>query len=118
MNPASMRQLFIGGGGYTSKWFTFDRPYLFGRQKINQPGGREGQGFLMVLPLTHELKNTILKKLLPDVSLNGFPQEMKTGSCRCKVEGGTMTLGISQPVLEKIARNMNIEHIGARMTPR
>ena len=118
MNASLMRNLFIGGGGYTSKWFTFDRPYLFGRQTINQPGEREGQGLLMVIPLGHEMKNTLLKKLLPDTILHGIPQHMKSDSCRCKVEGETITLGISLPVLEKMAINMNIELLGARITPR
>lgn len=117
MESELMHTLFQGGGGYTSKWFTFDRPYLFNRQTINAPGGREGQGFLMVLPLKHEMKNTILKKLLPDVKLDGIPDHMKTDSCRCKVEGGTITLGISLPVLEKMAINMTIEHLGGRITP-
>jgi hypothetical protein len=117
MNPAMMQTLFHGGGGYTSKWFTFDRPYLFNRQTINQPGGRDGQGFLLILALGHEMKNTLLKKLLPDVNLDGIPHHMKTDSCRCKVEGGTITLGISLPVLEKMAVNMTIEHLGARITP-
>ncbi len=118
MNASLMRNLFVGAGGYTSKWFTFDRPYLFGRQTINQPGGREGQGLLMVLPLGHAMKNTLLKKLLLDTILQGIPQNMKKDFCRCKVEGGTITLGISLPVLEKMAINMNIEHLGARVTPR
>jgi hypothetical protein len=117
MNPAQIGDVFIGGGGYMTKWFTFDRPYLFGRQAINQPGGREGQGFLMVLRLGHEMKNTIIKKLLPDVKLDGIPQHMKDGSCRCKVEGGTITLGIPLPVLKKMAINMTIERLGARTTP-
>jgi hypothetical protein len=117
MSASLMQNLFVGGGSYTSKWFTFDRPYLFGRQTINQPGGRDGQGLLMVLPLGHEMKNTLLKKLLPDTILHGIPQYMKIDSCRCKVEGGTITLGISLPVLEKMAINMNIEHLGARITP-
>ena len=117
MNASLMRNLFVGGGGYTSKWFTFDRPYLFGRQTINQPGGRDGQGLLMVIPLRHEMKNTLLKKLLPDTILQGIPQHMKTDSCRCKVEGGTITLGIPLSVLEKMAINMNIEHLGGRITP-
>jgi hypothetical protein len=116
MDPSLIKTVFVGGGGYTSKWFTFDRPYLFNRQTINEPGGREGQGFLMVLTLGHEMKNTLLKKLLPDVRLDGIPQHMKTDSCRCKVEGGTVTLGISLPVLEKMAINMTIEHLGARLT--
>ena len=51
MTPSLMQSLFVGGGGYTSKWFTFDRPYLFNRQKLNEPGKREGQTFLMTLPL-------------------------------------------------------------------
>lgn len=72
----------------------------------------------MVLPLGHEMKNTILKKLLPDVKLDGIPDHMKTDSCRCKVEGGTITLGISLPVLEKMAINMTVELLGARITPR
>jgi hypothetical protein len=117
MHPNVMASLFVGGGAYTSKWFTFDRPYLFNRQTINEPGGREGQGFLMVILLNHEMKNTIVKKLLPDVKLDGLPQPMKTDSCRCKVEGGTITLGLSLPVLEKMAINMTIEQLGARLTP-
>jgi hypothetical protein len=117
MDPELMKTLFVGGGGYTSKWFTFDRPYLFGRQTINQHGGRDGQGLLMTLPLGHEMKNTILKKLLPDVKLDGLPDRLKSDSCRCKVEGGTITLGISLPVLEKMAINMTIEHLGGRITP-
>jgi hypothetical protein len=116
MTPSLMQSLFVGGGGYTSKWFTFDRPYLFNRQKLNEPGKREGQTFLMTLPLGHEMKNTLIKKLLPDVRLDGIPQHMKTDSCRCKVEGKTITLGISLPVLEKMAINMNIEHLGGRLT--
>jgi hypothetical protein len=118
MNPALMRTLFVGGGGYTSKWFTFDRPYLFNRQTINVPGGRDGQQFLMVLALGHEMKNTLVKKLLPDVRLDGLPDVMKSDSCRCKVEGGTVTLGVSLPVLEKMAINMQVEQLGARMVPR
>jgi hypothetical protein len=117
MQPAMMKTLFVGGGGYTSKWFTFDRPYLFTRQKLNTPGGREGQGFLMTIPLGHEMKNTLIKKMLPDVSLQGLPEALKSDSCRCKVESGTITLGISMPVLEKIAINMSIEHLGGRITP-
>ncbi len=117
MNPRLMNTLFKGGGGYTSKWFTFDRPYLFNRQTLNQPGGRDGQGFVMILQLGYEMKNTLLKKMLPDVNLDGIPEHMKTDSCRCKVEGGTITLGISLPVLEKMAINMTIEHLGARRTP-
>lgn len=117
MNPAMMQSLFVGGGGYTSKWFTFDRPYLFNRQTINEPGGRDGQGFLMVMPLKHEMKNTLLKKMLPDVRLSGIPEQLKNDSCRCKVEGGTVTLGIALPVLEKMAINMTIERLGARITP-
>ena len=116
MTPSLMQSLFVGGGGYTSKWFTFDRPYLFNRQTINEPGGRDGQTFLMTLPLGHEMKNTLIKKLLPDVRLDGIPQHMKTDSCRCKVEGGTITLGIALPVLEKMAINMSIEHLGGRLT--
>ncbi|MFI8384884.1 hypothetical protein [Pseudomonas sp. NPDC079086] len=116
MDASLMRYLFVGGGGYTSKWFTFDRPYLFRRQTINQLGGREGQGLLMVIPLEHEMKNTLIKKL-PDTNLEGVPQHMKTDSCRCKVEGGTITLVISLPVLEKMAINMSIAHLGARITP-
>jgi hypothetical protein len=112
-----IHRIFVGGGGYTSKWFTFDRPYLFNRQTINEPGGRDGQGFLMILTLGHELKNTLIKKMLPDVNLSGIPDALKSDSCRCKVEGGTVTIGISLPVLEKIAINMNIEHLGARLTP-
>ncbi len=117
ISPASIHSLFVGGGGYTSKWFTFDRPYLFGRQAINQPGGREGQGMLMIVDLNHEMKNTLIKKLLPDVPLHGIPQPVKAGSCRCKLEGGVVTLGISIPVLERIAINMHIEHLGMRITP-
>jgi len=117
MSPSLMPKIFEGGGGYTSKWFTFERPYVFTRQKINEPGGREGQGFLMTIILGHEMKNTLIKKLLPDVSLNGFSEELKANSCRCKVEGGTVTLGISLPVLEKMAINMEIEHLGGRVTP-
>lgn len=116
MMPVMMHTLF-GGGGYTSKWFTFDRPYRFNRQTINEPGGREGQGFLIVIPLNHEMKNTLVNKLLPDVSLAGLPDVLKSDSCRCKVEGGTITLGVSLPVLQKIATNMSIEHLGARLTP-
>lgn len=37
-------------------------------------------------------------------------------SCRCKVEGGTITLGIALPVLETMAINMSIEHLGGRLT--
>ncbi|MEO6563754.1 MAG: hypothetical protein ABIN99_12040 [Nitrosospira sp.] len=118
MNPELIQTVFSGGGTYTSKWFTFDRPYLFNRQTINQPGGRDGQGFLMILQLEHEMKNTIIKKLLPDVKLDGIPQNMKNDSCRCKVEGGTITLGLSLPVMKKMAVNMTIEHLGARLTPR
>jgi hypothetical protein len=117
MNASLMRNLFVGGG-YARKWFTFDRPYLFGRQTINQLGEREGQGLLMVILLGHEMKNTLLKKLLPDTNLQGIPEHMKTDSSRCKNEGGTITLGIPLPVLEKMAINMNIEHVGARITPR
>jgi hypothetical protein len=71
-----------------AKWFTFDRPYLFTRQQINVRGEREGQGFLMAIPLTHELKDTLIKKMLPDVNLQGIPDALKTDSCRWKVEGG------------------------------
>ena len=117
MKPDMIETVFHGGGGYTSKWFTFDRPYLFNRQTINEPGGREGQGFLMILQLGHEMKNTIIKKLLPDVSLDGIPQHMKHDSCRCKVEGGTVTLGLSLPIMQKMAINMKVEHLGARLTP-
>ncbi|MFM2027237.1 MAG: hypothetical protein RLZZ339_1954 [Cyanobacteriota bacterium] len=117
MPPELMHTLFMGGGGYTSKWFTFDRPYLFGRQAINVPGGREGQGFLMILLLGFEMKNTILKKLLPDVRLAGLPDNLKDSSCRCKVEGGTITLGIPLLALEKMAKNMIVERLSARLTP-
>ena len=118
MDASLMRYLFLGDGIYMSKWFAFDRPYLFGRQSVNKPGGRDGQCLLMVVPLTHEMKNTLLIKLMPHTILLGIPQHMKTDSCRCKVEGGTVTLGISLPVLEKMAVNMTIQHLGARITPR
>lgn len=117
IQPPMMKLLFEDGGSYTSKWFTFDRPYLFNRQTLNEEGGREGQGFLMTIPLNHEMKNTLIKKLLPDVNLQGLPDTLKKDSCRCKVEGGTITLGISLPVLEKIAINMSVEHLGGRLTP-
>ncbi|HEY4358630.1 MAG TPA: hypothetical protein VGN16_22985 [Acidobacteriaceae bacterium] len=117
ISPTMIPLLFAGGGGYTSKWFTFDRPYLFNRQEINVPGGRDGQGMLLTIALGHEMKNTLLKKMLPDVSLQGIPEALKSDSCRCKVEGGTITIGISIPVLEKIAGNMQVEHLGARLVP-
>ena len=117
MNASLMRYVFVGGGLYTSTWFAFDRPYLFSRQTINVHGGRDGQGLIMVIPLGHEMKNTLLKKLLPDMILQGISTHMKTDSCRCKVEGGTITLGIPLSVLEKMAINMNIEHLGGRITP-
>ena len=117
MSRELMHSVFVGGGGYRSKWFSFDRPYLFGRQAINQPGGREGQEVLMVIPLRFEVKDTLIKKLLPDTNLNGVSEELRDGSCRCKVEGKTITIGISLPVLERIAQNMTIQHLGGRLTP-
>ena len=58
-----------------------------------------------------------IEKQVINISRN-VPQAMKTDSCRCKMEGRTITLGISLPVLEKMAINMNIEHLGGRITPR
>jgi len=115
--PERIANLF-GAGGDLFKWFAFDRPYLFSRQTVNVVGGREGQGFVMVIPLKHEMKNTLIKKLLPASGLGGLPREMVVNSCRCKKEGSTITLGIPKSILEKMSINMSIERIGARITPR
>ena len=111
---------------YHRKWFTFDRPYRFSRQTINQrdtpkkniANTREGQEFLMVISLSYPLKHTIIKKMLPDVTLRGLPKNMLKDSSRCKIEGGTITLGLSLAVLEKIAINLTIEKLGGRLVPR
>jgi|GEM_PF-2730112 len=125
INPTLIKRVFNPNASqYARKWFTFDRPYRFNRQIINQRSNnnrgiqntREGQEFLLVIPLSHSVKNTIIKKLLPDISLQGFlPAEMLKNSSRCKTEGGTVTLGLPLAVLERIARNLTIEKLGGRL---
>ncbi len=116
MDPVLMKTL-IGGGSYTSIWFTFDRPYVFNRQAINDPKNREGQHFVMVMTLRHQMKTILIDTMIPDVSLKGIKEDIKKGSCRCKVEGGTITLGLSLPVLEQMALSMTIEHLGGHLIP-
>ena len=116
MNAVLMKTLFQGSR-YNSSWFTFDRPYVFNRQAINDPKNREGQTFVMVLNLAQNMKIILIGNMLPDVSLKGIPADIKKGSCRCKDEGGVITLGIPLPVLEQMASNMTIEHLGGHLIP-
>ncbi|EHM46865.1 hypothetical protein [Hafnia alvei] len=117
-DPDSFDTLFrTGAATYTPSWFSFDRPYLFGRQKTNVPDNREGQTMLMVIAINYELRHALIKKMIPDVNLQGMPEELKINSCRCKVEGGVITLGISLPVLKKISSHLTIEHLGGHINP-
>jgi len=46
MDASLMRHLFLGDSIYIFKWFSFDRPYLFGRQTINKQEGEMGKAYL------------------------------------------------------------------------
>ncbi len=116
MNAALMETLFVGTR-YNSTWLTFDRPYVFNRQAVNEPQNREGQQFVMVLNLRNQTKEILTNTMIPDVSLQGISQAIRKGSCRCKVEGGTITLGLPLPVLKQMAPNTTIEKLGGHLIP-
>lgn len=118
LNPSLLETMWTGESRKNPvilKWFSFDRPYLFKKYNVNENGIREGQEFLMTLPLTFEIKAALIKRLLADVSVQALPSEMKANSCRGKVEGGTLTLGISLPLIERISGHLTIEKLGHRL---
>lgn len=97
------------------KWFSFDRPYLFHKYNINEVGVREGQEYLMTLPIGFEVKAALVKRLLPDLPMNGLSKELRAGACRGKNEGGTITIGIPLQLLEKLSSRLSIERLGGRI---
>ncbi len=133
MDPNLMQDL-IKSGTCPEKWFTFDRPdlesdgqptprdfnpYVFkATQEINNPKGREGYGFVMAVTLRHQAKTILNNTMIPEgVRLKGISKRIKDNSTRCKYENGNCTLGLPLTVLQQMAPNMTIEHLGAHLVP-
>ncbi|HEY3983570.1 hypothetical protein [Cedecea sp.] len=118
LNPILMETMRASESEYKPvilKWFSFDHPYLFKKYNVNEADMREGQEYLMVLPIGFEVKAALIKRLLPDVSMKGISQQIRADACRGKVEGGTVTLGIPLSLLERISSQLSIERLGHRI---
>jgi len=130
---------------YARTWFSLDRPYRFSRQIANFKNNPyrninntyKGTEFMMITKMEQKHKDYLKYFLLPDYKTKEIERLLKkmtsrygkfsgTGrlikkvnesSCRCKNEGGVITLALSKTALTTVFRDMKVKKLGFRLTP-
>lgn len=140
-----LRSLYQAGG-YARKWFVFNRPYMFGRERTNDPHeykkervrgqdryvikqddaqnpvqARQGGQFILSLKLNETAKARMGAKIVADIHLraSNVDQDILSNSIRVKSEGGTFTLGLPISAVLEVADLLEADDImtGGRLIP-
>lgn len=134
-----LRNVYGGSNNYPRKWFVFNRPYMFGRQRTNDPKQYTKTGavnrdsarnpvqaratgqFVLTISLSETLKAAMATKIIADRHVNAskVSRQIRSDSIRIKKEGGTFTLGLPIARLVEMAEALDASDIqsGGRLIP-